>query len=153
MNSHPENTEELFEMAALPLNARVIDLGAGDGCSGCDVCVDIAPRGANVIKADFLNLPFPDESFDAALSQCSFYTSGNPQRALSEARRVLKTGGKLLYSDVFFSEPELPGYKLLEIRDKTALWREYYLEMLWKEDNVPVIKGSAKYYLIIAEKV
>ena len=152
MNSHPENTSELFEMAGLPDNARIIDLGAGDGSSGCSVCVDIAPRAENVIKADFFDLPFPDESFDAALSQCSFFISGNPQGALREAHRILKPGGKLLLSDVFLSEPELPGFRIIKMRDKTEDWRQYYLEMLWREENVPQVKGKVKYYLIVAEK-
>lgn len=38
-------------------------------------------------------LPFGDESFDAVVGTLAFCTIGDPARALSEARRVLKTGG------------------------------------------------------------
>ena len=153
MNGHPETTSVLFKMAELPADVRIIDLGAGDGSSGCTVCVDINPRGENVIKADFFNLPYPDESFDAALSQCAFYISGNPGQALKEAHRVLKRGGKLLLSDVFFSKPVLDGFRILKMEDITPVWREYYIEMLWREDNVPQMKKGARYYLIVAEKI
>ena len=152
MKGHPENTAELFAMAGLPAGARVIDFGAGDGSSGCQVCVDLEPRGENVLPLDFFSLPYPSGSFDGVLAQCSLFISGDPARALKEARRLLRPGGILMLSDVFFSDPELPGFRILKIRDKTELWREYYLEMLWKEDNVPHIKGKASYYLIAAEK-
>ncbi len=38
-------------------------------------------------------LPFPDESFDTVIGTLVFCTIGDPLRALSEARRVLKSGG------------------------------------------------------------
>jgi ubiquinone/menaquinone biosynthesis C-methylase UbiE len=40
-------------------------------------------------------LPFADESFDAVLGTLVFCTIGDPARALGEARRVLKVGGRL----------------------------------------------------------
>lgn len=43
------------------------------------------------------SLPFPDESFDAAVSTLTLCTVKNPQQALSEIHRVLKPGGKLLF--------------------------------------------------------
>jgi ubiquinone/menaquinone biosynthesis C-methylase UbiE len=41
-------------------------------------------------------LPFDDESFDCALATLVFCSVSEPARALREARRVLKPGGKLL---------------------------------------------------------
>lgn len=149
MNSHPEDTSELLSLAPLPPDAYTLDLGAGDGSSGCSVCVDISPRSDNVLRADMLSLPFPDATFDAVISQCAFYCSGNPAQAFSEAMRVLRPGGILLLSDVFFSEP-FPGYEA--VKDITPRWREYYLRMLWQEDNVPVIKKAARYYLLAYRK-
>lgn len=41
-------------------------------------------------------LPFPDNSFDTAISTLVFCTIPNPLKAFQELRRVLKPGGKLL---------------------------------------------------------
>ena len=139
--SHPETTDRLFALAGLEWkNAvkrlNILDMGAGDGSSGCSCRIDLEPRGSGVIKADMLDLPFPDGSFDAVLSQCAFTVSGNPEKAFSEAMRVLKAGGKLLLSDVFFVNPETdtPWNAFDALEDITDEWREFYFRMLWEED-------------------
>lgn len=146
MRGHPE-TENIAEF---PAGAYTLDVGAGDGASGCSVCIDIEPRGENVIKADMLDLPFPDCSFDGVLSQCAFYVSGNPRKAMDEAMRVLKPGGMLILSDVFFEEP---WFEYDMIKDITGIWREYYFERLWSDDFQDCgIKGKPKYYQIVRIK-
>ena len=152
MNFHPENTEQLFEMAGLSRDACILDMGAGDGNSGCSVMIDIAPRSESVIQADMLALPFEDGMFDGVLSQCAFYASGDPHRAMDEAMRVLKPGGKLMLSDVFFEEP---WFDYDACVDLTAQWREYYLRSLWSDEPCPPLpKGETppKYYLIVRSK-
>ena len=44
---------------------------------------------------DGQSLPFPDDSYDAALSTWTLCTIPDPAAALSEVRRVLKPGGTL----------------------------------------------------------
>jgi len=46
--------------------------------------------------ADALNLDFPDDSFDAVIIANLLHLLEDPARALSEARRVLRPGGKLV---------------------------------------------------------
>ena len=159
--SHPENTDELFRLAGLGRNDNVLDMGAGTGKSGCSVCIDREPRGSNVIEADMLSLPFEDESFDGVLSQCAFYVSGNPERAFSEAMRVLRPGGKLMLSDVFFFDPDSAApWCSYDIRkDMTPQWREYYMRMIWEGSLPECFKGIRKkegrppeYYLLIYTK-
>lgn len=170
MNGHPggqAHTRRMLELAALPRGARILDMGAGAGEtlrllreSGFDaVGIDLSPRAQEVLQGDFLAAPFPDGSFDAVISQCALFVSGDVAGALREANRLLKRGGKLLLSDVFFEAPlplmERAGFSVLSAEDMTPQWREYYLEALWREETADCCalpKGKGSYWLLIAER-
>lgn len=49
-------------------------------------------------RADATDLPFADESFDAAVCQFGFMFVPDKAKAFREARRVLRPGGRLLFS-------------------------------------------------------
>jgi len=49
-----------------------------------------------VVTARAEKLPFPDESFDAAVAAFVLCSVDDPQAVLAEARRVLRPGGKLV---------------------------------------------------------
>ena len=170
MNGHPggqTHTRRMLELAALPRGARILDMGAGAGetlrllrALGFDaVGIDLSPRAPEVLCADFLGAPLPDGSFDAVLSQCAFFVSGDVPGALREAHRVLKPGGKFMLSDVFSREPEpllnAAGFEALTLEDMTDVWRAYYLEALWREDApcCEIPRGKCRYWLVIARKV
>lgn len=56
-------------------------------------------QATEIVQADYpeysmLSLPFPDESFDFVLSdQVLEHVEGNPERAVQECHRILKSGG------------------------------------------------------------
>jgi len=170
MNRHPgggEHTRRLMELANLPDGASVLDMGAGAGetvellrsLGFAARGIDLDPRGDSVERCDLLHTPYPGGSFDAVLSECAYFVSGDQPGALREAYRLLKSGGTLLLSDVFFDAPEellaSAGFQILYIEDMTALWREYFLEALWRGDALccEIPKGRSSYFSLIGRKV
>lgn len=121
--------QQMFEIAARTPAARAIDLG----CGGGHVSYGVAPVVASVVAYDlsaemlsavaveatkrgFANLttqqgaaeqlPFEDGAFDLVLSRYSAHHWQNVRQGIREARRVVKTGGTAVISDVI--APEVP---------------------------------------------
>lgn len=171
MLGHPgggEHSRYLIELSFLTPPAKWLDMGAGDGESvrllrrqGFEAeGIDLSPRGEDVAQGDFLHVPKPEASFDGILSQCAFYVSGDVPAALMEAGRLLRKGGKLVFSDVTEDVVQLlnhvrqAGFAVRHLEDLTDQWREYYLEALWREENVCLPGGKKySYVLFVCERV
>ena len=120
----------LREAAALTGVERVLDLGSGPGHTALALAtsaahvtgVDVTPemvvlardlarqRGVTNVRfeeADVAALPFAGSSFDVVASRFAGHHLADPVRALLEARRVLRTGGRILFVDTV--APEDPG--------------------------------------------
>jgi arsenite methyltransferase len=69
------------------------------------------------LKGEIENIPLPDNSVDVIISNCVINLSGNKDRVLKEAFRVLKPGGRFAVSDVVTKGEMLP-----EIRKSVLLW-------------------------------
>ena len=169
MNAHPggeAHTRRMLELAGLPTGAAVLDMGAGAGETVALLRalgfraegIDLKPRSALVAQGDLLHSAYPDGGFDAVISQCAFFVSGDRSGALREANRVLRSGGLLLLSDLFFEAPvpllTASGFTVLHSEDVTPQWRDYYLEALWRGD-APCCekpKGKSSYWLLIGRK-
>jgi len=171
MGGHPgggEHSRYLIELSFLEAPCKWLDMGAGDGSTvrllrelGYEAeGIDLIPRGEDVLQGDYLCSTYPNAAFDGIISQCSFYLSGDVQGALKEAGRMLRMGGKLVFSDVTENVLELlnqcrqAGFAVRHLEDLTDQWKEYYLEALWKDDNVCLPNGKKfTYVLFICERV
>ncbi|MFN3384696.1 MAG: methyltransferase domain-containing protein [Archaeoglobaceae archaeon] len=110
-----EMRRKVVEMAELGEDSLVVEVGSGTGFTTEEIikvvppenvfCVDLTPEQikkarkklkANFIKGDAENLPFKDQSFDAAISAGSIEYWPNPQKGIEEMARVTKKGGKVV---------------------------------------------------------
>jgi len=171
MLRHPggeKHSRYLIELSFLDKDSKWLDMGAGDGSAVrllrslgyAAEGIDLEPRGKDVFRGNYLESPWQDGFFDGILSQCSFYVSNDVPGALKEASRLLRKGGKLVFSDVTENVVQLlnqcreAGFAVRHLEDLTEEWKEYYLEALWKEDNVCLPQGKRfSYVLFICEKV
>ena len=76
--------------------------------------------GANnveFLKGEIEDIPLPDNSIDVIISNCVINLSGDKDRVLAEAFRVLKPGGRFAVSDIVV-RGEIPP----EIRRRLEVW-------------------------------
>jgi SAM-dependent methyltransferase len=69
------------------------------------------------LKGEIENMPLPDNSVDVIISNCVINLSGDKDRVLREAFRVLKPGGRFAVSDVV-----VRGEAPAEVRQNMLLW-------------------------------
>ena len=171
MLGHPggeKHSRYLIELSFLEQGAKWLDMGAGDGAAVrllrslgyAAEGIDLEPRGKDVFRGNFLKSPWQDGFFDGILSQCSFYVSGNVFGALQEASRLLRKGGRLVFSDVtenvvtLLNQCRQAGFAVRHLEDLTDEWKEYYLEALWKDESGCLPTGKkASYVLFVCERM
>jgi len=83
------------------------------------------------LKGEIENIPLPDESVDVIISNCVINLSGNKDRVLEEAFRVLKPGGRFAVSDVV-----VRGHVPAEIKKSMELWAGCVAGALSDDDYV-----------------
>lgn len=104
---------------------RVGPTGKAYGLDMTDEMLDLAKanqKRAGIVNAEFLrgeieDIPLPDASVDVIISNCVINLSGDKDRTLREAFRVLRPGGRFAVSDVVIRRP-LPAV----MQESMALW-------------------------------
>ncbi len=74
-------------------------------------------RNVEFLKGEIEQIPLPDNSVDVIISNCVINLSGDKDRVLREAFRVLKPGGRFAVSDVV-TRGEVPA----EVQRNMLLW-------------------------------
>lgn len=151
---------EKFVLAEIENGARrpldILDLGAGNGWMShrltlrehkpvaLDVFSDCKdglrstchyPRRFPCIEAEFDDLPFRDAAFDLAIYNSSIHYSTDYRRTLSEARRCLRSSGRVVIMDS-------PVYKLPEHGEQMRAERHelFGRQYGFRSDSVPSIE-------------
>lgn len=102
-------------LSQLPAGARTLELGAGTGANFVFYSTDTAgvatepssgmlriakekerPERVQLVQSCAEQLPFADDSFDAAFATLVFCSLTEPARAFAELRRTVKTGGAVI---------------------------------------------------------
>jgi demethylmenaquinone methyltransferase/2-methoxy-6-polyprenyl-1,4-benzoquinol methylase len=138
---------------------KILDIAAGTGSSsrplvdkGAEVtALDFSHgmieqgrkqnKNINFVQGDALKLPFEDDSFDATTISFGLRNTSNTDKALKEALRVTKDGGRIVVAE--FSHPVNPIFKKI------------YLNYLMKALPVIVKKISKNpdAYIYLAESI
>jgi len=107
MNMNKKITRDRLKrfLSANSSQGKTLDVGCGDSYYRQffpnRVSVDLDPRRSPDIVADIHRLPFSDEEFDVILCTEVLEHVKNPFLAVSEMKRVLKKGGKILLTTRF----------------------------------------------------
>jgi arsenite methyltransferase len=130
-------------LAALQPGEVVLDLGSGGGIDVLLSAKRVGPTGkaygldmtdemlalalankkksgienVEFLKGEIENIPLPDNTVDVIISNCVINLSGDKDRVLREAFRVLKPGGRFAVSDVV-TRGDVPD----EVRRHMLLW-------------------------------
>ena len=130
-------------LAELKAGETVLDLGSGGGIDVLLSARRVGPTGkaygldmtdemlavaeenkrksglenVEFLKGEIEHIPLPDNSVDVIISNCVINLSGDKDRVIKEAFRVLKPGGRFAVSDVVV-RGDVPA----EIRKNMELW-------------------------------
>jgi SAM-dependent methyltransferase len=105
--------------------------------------LDRAPAGVptRLQHAPAESLPFEDGSFDTVVSTLVLCTVGDPHRAVAEAARVLRPGGRLLFLEHVRAEP---GWRRSLQHRSVRPWAAFADGCQCDRDTVATIESQMK---------
>jgi arsenite methyltransferase len=150
-------------LAELKPGETVLDLGSGGGIDVLLSAKRVGPTGkaygldmtdemlalaeenrrrsglpnVEFLKGEIEHIPLPDNSVDVIISNCVINLSGDKDRVLKEAFRVLKPGGRFAVSDVVV-RGEMPD----AIRRNMELWAGCVAGALSESDYTSKLAGA-----------
>ena len=150
-------------LAELKLGEIVLDLGSGGGIDVLLSARRVGPSGkafgldmtdemlalaeenklksglnnVEFLKGEIENIPLPDNSVDVIISNCVINLSGDKDRVLKEAFRVLKPGGRFAVSDVV-----VRGHVPDAIKKNMELWVGCVAGALGENEYVAKLSGA-----------
>ncbi|MER7986305.1 methyltransferase domain-containing protein [Streptomyces noursei] len=156
-------TDEMTDRLRIDQGQRVLDIGCGVGqpamriarrtgahVTGIAISQDQIARATALAEdaglsdrvafrhADAMQLPFPDDSFDAAIAIESIFHMPDRGRVLAEVCRVLRPGGRLVLTD-FFERGPVPAEKQPAV---DRLLRDFIMTLARPEDYVPMLRDA-----------
>lgn len=135
---HEELDQALLDEIAWRPRERVLDVGCGSGkymqalarrrpaVFGIDInkqALRVAFAGGNpVAAADAMELPFADGAFDAVLCHKTLYLFAQADRAAAELARMVRPGGRLVFSTSNPASPYARVQRLAATKDRRPNW-------------------------------
>lgn len=130
-----------YELASKWVGGDTLDIACGNGFGvemlknsanvcGADIDPDILPDDRNFFEADVTSMCFKDDSWDCITSMETF-EHVDPDKFLSEIKRVLRPGGALImstpqncYGHIPINVQHIREYSLEELTDKVGQYFE-----------------------------
>ncbi|NLO89947.1 MAG: class I SAM-dependent methyltransferase [Clostridia bacterium] len=163
---HEIEKEVIFELLKPQKGQRVLDLGCGTGLYSIELAkmglkvtgIDISEKmisyarkksenlGLDIrfIVQDAHSLPFEDDTFDRVVSVTALEFFPEPTRALREAYRVLKPGGRMVIGVIGANSPWSARYEKKAKEEEDSVFRHarfYTAEELLS--LLPEVEGTA----------
>jgi sarcosine/dimethylglycine N-methyltransferase len=100
---------------------------------------------ARIVEGNVMDAPLADASVDAVVSQEAFCHVPDVKKAVAEAKRILKTGGRLAFTDWVANQP-------LEAADVQLMWDGMAIQPLRSiPDYRHLVKGTGLKVLSVAD--
>ncbi len=112
-----EKTGRVLDLACGTGDAGALLLNKAESVVGLDYSLPMLKVAKEkypemlLVRGDALNTPFPDKAFDTVIVSLGLRHFENPEKGLSEIRRVLKSGGEVRILEV--SIPKNPVLRFL----------------------------------------